>query len=137
MYPSDLIKVIESELTDVGFKPFKNKQQVVDHFSNHKGTTLLVINSMCGCAGPDARTGVIEALAQTRHKPESLVTIFPTDQEAIEEVQNYIKPYPLSSPAIAIIKNGEVVHFLERHQIKGQDPEVIADELMNALIEYC
>ena len=137
MISQELVAMIEAELTEVGFEPLKKKEEVNQHFKNHTDTTLLVINSMCGCAGPDARSGVIEALAQSTHKPNNLVTIFPSDQEAMEEVQNYIKPYPLSSPAIALIRNGEVVHFMERHQIKGQDPEVIADELVNALIAYC
>jgi putative YphP/YqiW family bacilliredoxin len=138
MYPAELVALIEAELTDVGFIPFKDAKQVTDHFTNHTGTTLLVVNSMCGCAGPDARMGVVEALATNPYTPDHLVTIFPNvDEEAMEEVQNYIKPYPLSSPSIALVKDGEVVYFMERHQIKGRPSEEIAEEIADALIEHC
>lgn len=138
MYPEDLIAMMEAELTDAGFVPLKTKQQVMDHFENHQGTTLLVVNSMCGCAGPDARMGAIETLATTHHQPEHLVTIFPgVDEEATLAVQQYIQPYPLSSPAIAFIKDGEVVHFMERHQIKGKPSEMVAEELSEGLMDSC
>jgi putative YphP/YqiW family bacilliredoxin len=134
MYPEELVAHMETELTDVGFVAFKKGEQVTEHFTNHTGTTLLVINSMCGCAGPDARLGVIQALEQTSEEPDHLVTIFAgIDVEAMNQVQNYIKPYPLSSPAIALIRDGEVVHFMERHQIKGAPSEVVAAELVDAL----
>lgn len=138
MYNEELVAFMEAELTDIGFIPFRNTNQVKEHFTNHTGTTLLVVNSMCGCAGPDARMGVIEALAINPHRPDHLVTIFPgIYDEAIEQVQVHVKPYPLSSPAIALIKDGEVVYFMERHQIKGKPSEVIAEELGEALTEYC
>jgi putative YphP/YqiW family bacilliredoxin len=138
MYPEDLIAIMEAELTEAGFEPLKTKQQVVNHFANHQGTTLLVVNSMCGCAGPDARMGAIEALATTHHQPEHLMTVFPgVDEEATMAIQQYIQPYPLSSPAIAVIKDGEVVHFMERHQIKGKPSELVAAELSEGLVESC
>lgn len=138
MYPADLIAIMEAELTNAGFVPLKTKQQVVDHFEDHQGTTLLVVNSMCGCAGPDARMGCIEALATTGHQPAHLVTVFPgVDEEATMAIQQYIQPYPLSSPAIAVIKDGEVVHFMERHQIKGKSSELVAAELSEGLVENC
>lgn len=138
MYPKDLIATMEADLTDAGFLALKTKQQVIDHFENHQGTTLLVVNSMCGCAGPDARMGAIEALATTNHQPDNLVTVFPgVDQEATLAIQQYIQPYPLSSPAIAIIKDGEVVHFMERHQLKGRPSELVAAELSEGLVESC
>lgn len=138
MYPKDLIAIMEAELTDVGFVSLKTQQQVVDHFENHQGTTLLVLNSMCGCAGPDARMGAIEALATTHYQPDHLVTVFPgVDEEATLAIQQYIQPYPLSSPAIALIKEGEVVHFMERHQIKGKPSELVAAELSEGLVEGC
>jgi putative YphP/YqiW family bacilliredoxin len=138
MYPEELINIMEAELADVGFIPLKTKQQVTDHFENHQGTTLLVVNSMCGCAGPDARMGAIEALATTHYQPEHLVTVFPgVDEEAALAIQQYIQPYPLSSPAIAVIKDGEVVHFMERHQIKGKPSEMVAAELSEGLVESC
>jgi putative YphP/YqiW family bacilliredoxin len=138
MHPKELITMMEAELIEAGFVPLKNKQQVVDHFENHQGTTLLVVNSMCGCAGPDARMGAIEALATTHYQPEHLVTVFPgVDEEATMAIQQYIQPYPLSSPAIAVIKDGEVVHFLERHQIKGKPSNMVAEELLVGLEDSC
>jgi len=139
MYQEELIKFMEAELTDIGFLPFKKAEQVKEHFTNHTGTTLLVVNSMCGCAGPDARMGVVEAIMLSPHKPDQLITVFPgiDEEEVMEEIQSYIKPYRLSSPAIALIQDGEVVYFMERHQIKGRPSEVIAEELKAALAEYC
>jgi putative YphP/YqiW family bacilliredoxin len=134
MYPEEAVVYMEAELTDVGFIALKQGDQVIEHFNNHTGTTLLVINSMCGCAGPDARLGVIQALEQVSQKPDHLVTIFAgIDGEAMSQVQDYIKPYPLSSPAIALIQDGQVVHFMERYQIKGTPSEMLAAELVDVL----
>ena len=138
MYPETLVVPIEAELTEVGFRAVKTAQEVTEHFTSCEGTTLLVINSMCGCAGPDARLGVIQALEASQNKPQHLVTIFAgVDAEAMVQAQEYIKPYLLSSPAIALISNGSVVHFIERHQIKGQPADVIATALGAALAQYC
>ena len=138
MYPEELVASMEAELTQVGFIPLKTAGQVTGHFKNQQGTTLLVINSLCGCAGPDARTGIGEALANTTHRPDYLVTVFPgVDEEATTFLQQYIKPYPLSSPAIALLKGGEVVYFMERYQIKGEPAENIANNLLAALTRYC
>ena len=136
MYPETLVIPMEAELTEAGFTPLKTAEEVTEHFTNHIGSTLLVINSLCGCAGPDARLGVIQALAEAEQKPDHLVTIFAgVDEEAMMQIQAYIKPYPLSSPAIALIKDGSVVHFLERHQIKGKPAEILAAELKLALAQ--
>jgi putative YphP/YqiW family bacilliredoxin len=138
MYPEELVVSIEAELTQAGFAPLKTARQVTDHFTNQQGTTLLVINSMCGCAGPDARMGIVAALANTTHRPDYLVTVFPgVDEEATAQLQQYIKPYPLSTPAIVLLKEGEVVYFMERYQIKGEPAESIADNLLAALARYC
>lgn len=135
MYPETLVTPIEAELTTAGFTALKTVQDVIDHFSNHKNsTTLLVINSMCGCVGPDARLGVIQALETSQNHPNYRVTIFAgVDEEAFMQVQEYVKPYPLSSPAIALIKEGRVVYFMERHQIKGQPVNKLASQLSVAL----
>ncbi len=138
MYPETLIRLMEAELTDVGFVALKEKEQVIEHFKNHTGSTLLVVNSMCGCAGPDARLGVIQALEQTTSKPDYLVTIFPgINEEAMTQLQDYVKPYPLSSPAIALIQDGQVIHFIERYDIKGKPSEMIAAELVDILEQAC
>jgi putative YphP/YqiW family bacilliredoxin len=138
MYPEALVNSIEAELTQAGFTPLKTARQVTDHFTNQQGTTLLVINSMCGCAGPDARMGIVATLANTAHRPDYLVTVFPgVDEEATTHLQQYIKPYPLSAPAIALLKGDEIVYFLERYQIKGEPAENITNNLLAALTRYC
>lgn len=138
MYPETLVMPIEAELTEVGFTALKTSQEVAEHFTNHEGSTLLVINSMCGCAGPDARLGVIQALATSQKLPQHLVTIFAgVDEGAAGKAKEYIKPYLLSSPAIALIKNGSVVHFIERHQIKRRPVDMLATKLGAALEQYC
>ena len=134
MYPTDLIATIEVEMTDRGFQPLKTAAAVHNYFKNHQGTTLLFINSMCGCAGVGARGAVLQTLATSTHQPDHLVTIFAgVDAEALEAVQDYIKPYPLSSPAIALIKDDSVVHFIERHQLKGVEEETIIANLQDAI----
>ena len=138
MYPADLIATIEGEMSDGGFQPLKTVDAVHNYFKNHQGTTLLFINSMCGCAGVGARGAVLQTLATSTHQPDHLVTIFAgVDAEALEAVQDYIKPYPLSSPAIALIKDDSVVHFIERHQLKGIEEAAITTNLQEALQQYC
>ena len=137
MYPTDLIASMEGEMTSQGFKALKTAAEVNTYFGNHQGVSLLFINSVCGCAGIGARAGVIHALQTSAYQADHLVTVFAgVDAEAFEVVQEYIKPYPLSSPAIALIKDNSVVHFIERHQIKGQSDEYIAAILQQALGEY-
>ena len=138
MYPEELVESMEEELTEVGFVPLKTAQEVVAHMANHQGTTLLFINSMCGCAGTGARLGIKLALAASSHRPDHLATVFAgVDDEATGQVFAYTKPYPASSPAIALFKNGALAFFIERHQIKGNPPEMIATALQNALEECC
>jgi putative YphP/YqiW family bacilliredoxin len=138
MYPEALITPIESELTDIGFIALRQGSEVTEHFTKNQGTTLLVINSLCGCAGPSARFSVTKALEEVVEKPDYLITVFAgIDQEAMSQIQDYIKPYPISSPSIALIKDGQVMHFIERHQIKGIDPELVAAELVDALKQTC
>ena len=130
--------IMEQELTAVGFVPLKTSQAMVDHMASHQGTTLLFINSMCGCAGTGARLGVKMALEASSRQPDHLATVFAgIDEEATAQVFAYTKPYPPSSPAIALFKDGTLVHFMERHQIKGNPPEMIAATLQQALEECC
>jgi putative YphP/YqiW family bacilliredoxin len=137
MYQDEIIAFMEDELKTLGFTPLKTAQKVREHFMNNKGTTCLVINSVCGCAGPDARMGVAEAIVANPHKPDHLVTVFyGVDKEAIEELREYIKPYTVSAPSIGLIKNGDVVFMMERHQIKGRSAEDIGIDLMNAIEEH-
>jgi putative YphP/YqiW family bacilliredoxin len=130
----DFIMQAEAELINAGFVPLKTQAEVDDHFQNHSGITLLVVNSMCGCAGSGARIGAIEALHAADNKAHHLVTVFPgVDEEATEALQKYMQPYPISSPSIAIIKDGEVIHCLERHQIKGYPVEDIIEEICKGI----
>lgn len=132
----DFIIQAEAELVDAGFIPLKTAVQVDHHFQDHQGITLLVVNSMCGCAGSGARMGAIEALHTSGGflKVDYAVTVFPgVNEEATEALQAYLQPYPLSSPMIAIIQDGAVVHCLERHQIKGYPVAEIAEAVQHGI----
>ncbi len=138
MYPEELVASMQEELTAVGFVPLKTAATVTDYMANRQGTTLLFVNSMCGCAGRGARIGVKMALAASNHQPDHLVTVFAgVDDQATARVFEYTKPYPPSSPAIALFKDGGLVHFVERHEIKGTPPEMIATALQDALEAHC
>lgn len=140
MYPKELITSLENELVAAGFTPLKTAEAVNTHFSHSQGTTLLFVNSLCGCAGPDARMGIHQAVSQaTNHRPTHLVTIFPgVDEEAATAaLQQYLKPYPLTSPCIALFKGSEVVYYMERYQIKGTPAEEIAQTFTNLLKNHC
>lgn len=134
MYPQELITALEEELIEAGFISLKTAEAVKSHMDNTTGTTLLFINSVCGCAGTGARMGTTMALAATNAQPDHLVTVFAgVDEEATEAAFAYTKPYPPSSPAIALFREGVLVYFVERHQIKGTPPELIAAALQEAL----
>lgn len=137
MYPEELVTALESELIEAGFIAFKTAEAVKTHMNDATGTTLLFINSVCGCAGTGARMGTTMALAASSYQPDHLVTVFAgVDEEATEATFEYTKPYPPSSPAIALLKDGTLLYFMERHQIKGTPPELIAAALQEAL-EMC
>ena len=137
MYPAELVASMERELMELGFVPMKKANQVADHITR-LGATLLFVNSMCGCAGTGARLGVKMALAASSRQPDRFITVFAgVDDDATLQAFEHTKPYPPSSPAIALFKEGELVHFLARHQIKGTPPEIIAGALQEALETYC
>ncbi len=138
MYPEELVKPMRSDLTEVGFEELKTAEAVDNHLKEHQGTTLMVINSVCGCAAGGARPGVKMALASSEKKPDHLATVFAgVDSEAVAKAREYTLPYPPSSPAIGLFKNGELVHFIERHHIEGRPAEMIADHLENVFKELC
>ena len=138
MYPEELVMPMRSDLTEAGFEELKTVEAVDNHFKDHKGTTLLVVNSVCGCAAGGARPGVKMALASSDHKPDHLTTVFAgVDSEAVAKAREYTLPYPPSSPSIALFKDGELVHFVERHHIEGRPAEMIADHLENVFEELC
>ena len=119
MYPEELIAPMRTELSAVGFEEFRTAEQVAAHLCpDHKGTTFIVVNSVCGCAAGAARPGVRMALEQASKKPSTLATVFAgNDRDAVAKVRELVLPYPPSSPAMALFKDGELVHFIERHHI--------------------
>ena len=139
MYPEELVAPMRAELSDNGFNEFRTADQVEDHLAHgHEGTTMVVINSVCGCAAGAARPGVLMALNNTEKKPDVLATVFAgNDVDAVNKVRELCLPYPPSSPAIALFKNGELAHFVERHHIEGRNAEMIAHHLIGVFDEMC
>ncbi len=136
MYPPELVKPMREELTGVGFHELQTPE-AVDQALNEKGTALVVINSVCGCAAANARPGVAQAL-ENDLKPDHLYTAFAgVDMEAVDKAREYMVPFPPSSPSMALFKDGELVHMLERHHIEGRPASVIAQNLKQAFNEYC
>jgi putative YphP/YqiW family bacilliredoxin len=138
MYPEELVAPMRADLTTAGFKEFRSAQEVEQHLENHKGTSLVVINSVCGCAAGSARPGVKLAVAHSNKKPDVLATVFAgVDMEAVAKAREYTLPYPPSSPSVALFKDGELVHFVERHHIEGRNAQMIANHLIDVFEEYC
>ena len=138
MYPEPLVAPMRADLTTAGFTELKTAEDVDNHLKDHKGTTLLVINSVCGCAAGAARPGVRFAVEQTKKKPDHLATVFAgVDKEAVAKAREYTLPYPPSSPSIALFKDGELVHFVERHHIEGRNAQMIGNHLLEVFEEYC
>ncbi len=136
MYPEEIVKPMRQELVNAGFKELYTAQDVED-ILNQGGTTLVMVNSVCGCAAGTARPGAVASL-QFDKTPTYLTTVFAgVDTEAVNKAREYMIPFPPSSPAIALFKDGELVHMLERHHIEGRSAEVIADNLAGAYEEYC
>ena len=136
MYPADLVMPMKAELTDKGFQDLTTPAEV-DSALKQSGTTLLVINSVCGCAAGAARPGVLYSLTGEK-KPDHLVTAFAGfDTDAVAEARKLLAPFPPSSPAVALFKDGELVHMLERHHIEGNPAGAIAANLQAAFDEYC
>ena len=136
MYPADLVKPMREDLTKVGFQELHTEAEV-DAAMIMKGTTLVVVNSVCGCAAANARPGAQISL-QNDKKPDNLVTVFAgVDKEATDKARSYMIPFPPSSPSIALFKDGELVHMLERHHIEGRPAEMIAANLTGAFNEFC
>ncbi len=136
MYPEELVMPMKAELTDKGFTDLTTAEAVSDALNN-SGTTLLMINSVCGCAAGAARPGVIYSLTGDK-KPDHLTTVFAGfDTEAVSEARKHLAPFPPSSPCVALFKDGELVHMLERHHIEGNPAGAIAANLQAAYDEYC
>ena len=137
MYPERIVAPMKAELTTRGFTELLTPEDV-DKTMAEKGTTLLFINSVCGCSAGTARPGVIMAVMNARKKPDHVTTTFAGfDMEAVDKARSYLLPYPPSSPCIALLKDGQVVHMIERHMIEGRPANMIAANLLNAFETYC
>ncbi|HZH87398.1 MAG TPA: BrxA/BrxB family bacilliredoxin [Brumimicrobium sp.] len=136
MYPPELIAPMKEDLTSVGFEDLTTPEQVDNIVKNTKGTLLMVVNSVCGCAAGNMRPGVKQSL-KGDVKPDALATVFAgVDGDATKQARNYFLPFPPSSPSIAVFKDGKLVHFLERHHIEGVTAEMISDNLQEAYKEF-
>lgn len=135
MYPAEIVMPMKQQLTSNGFEDLTTIEKVDDAL-NKSGTTLVMINSVCGCAAGAARPGVLLSLTGNK-KPDNLVTVFAGfDFDAVERVREFLIPFPPSSPAVALFKDGNLVHILERHHIEGYSAEMIAENLKSAYEEY-
>ncbi len=136
MYPAELVKPMREDLTSVGFEELHSADAVEAALAK-EGTTLVVVNSVCGCAAANARPGAKVSL-QNAKRPDHIVTVFAgVDKEAVEKAREHMVPFPPSSPSMALFRDGELVHMLERHHIEGRPAELIAENLMDAYNEYC
>jgi len=136
MYPPELVKPMREDLTKVGFTELFNTDDVNNTLSK-PGTTLVVVNSVCGCAAANARPAAAMSI-QNDKKPDHIVTVFAgVDREAVDAARAHMIPFPPSSPCMALFKDGELVHMLERHHIEGRPADMIADNLKDAYNEVC
>lgn len=136
MYPPELVKPMREDLTNIGFEELFTAQEV-DEALKREGTTLVVVNSVCGCAAANARPGARISLQNVK-SPDHLVTVFAgVDREAVDAARSQMVPFPPSSPSMALFKNGELVHMLERHHIEGRGADMIAENLKSAYDEFC
>lgn len=137
MYPEEIVAPMKEELTEHGFTELLSAAEVEEQLSK-QGTTLVMINSVCGCSAGSARPGVLMAVQNSPKKPDYLTTSFAGfDIDAVKKIREYLMPYPPSSPAIALFKNGQLIHYLERHQIEGRPAQMIASNLIQAFEEHC
>jgi putative YphP/YqiW family bacilliredoxin len=138
MYPEELVAPMRQELVEMGFKELKNAQEVDDILEKQTGTTFLVVNSVCGCAAGAARPGIKWAINNSEKMPDNLVTVFAgVDTEAVQQARSYTIPYPPSSPCMGLFKDGELVHFVERHQIEGNMAENIGMHWKKVFEHFC
>ncbi len=137
MYPAELVAPMRADLTNNGFTELRDAEQVNSALANAKGTSLLIVNSVCGCAAGTCRPGAIASLRGDK-KPDNLYTVFAgVDAEAVAAAREHLLPYPPSSPSIGVFKDGELVHFVERHHIEGRSAEMISSHLQEVYKEYC
>ena len=137
MYPTEIVAPMKAEVTENGFEELLTPADV-DNALQKPGTALLFINSVCGCSAGTARPGVIMAVKNAAKKPDQVLTSFAGyDTAAVQQARTYLLPYPPSSPCIALLKDGQVVHMIERHNIEGRPAQMIAANLMQAFETHC
>jgi putative YphP/YqiW family bacilliredoxin len=137
MYPEEIVIPMKEELTEHGFEELLTPS-AVDDMVAQSGTTLVMINSVCGCSAGSARPGVLMSVHNTTNRPDRLATVFAGfDIDALRTLRQHLLPYPPSSPAIALFKDGNLVHMIERHQIEGRPAQMIAQNLIASFEEYC
>jgi putative YphP/YqiW family bacilliredoxin len=137
MYPADIVIPMKEELTENGFSEMLTPENVEDQLGR-QGTTLVMVNSVCGCSAGTARPGVLMAIANSPKQPDHLATSFAGfDIQAVNKLREKLMPYPPSSPAVALFKDGRLVHMIERHQIEGRSAQMIAHNLIAAFNQYC
>ena len=136
-YPDYLTAPMAAELTEAGFESLKTSEAVENVLNDAEGTVLVVVNSVCGCAARNARPAAIAATREGK-LPSKLVTVFAgVDGEAVQKARDFFLPYPPSPPSMALFKNGQLVHFIERHHIEGRPAVAIANDLKQAFEAYC
>ena len=137
MYPIEIVAPMKAEVTDNGFTELLTPEDV-DNALQKSGTSLLFINSVCGCSAGTARPGVVMAVKNAAKTPDQVLTTFAGfDTAAVQQARTYLLPYPPSSPCIALLKDGQVVHMIERHMIEGRPAQMIAANLLQAFETYC
>ncbi|MFN3951645.1 MAG: BrxA/BrxB family bacilliredoxin [Thermaurantimonas sp.] len=137
MYPEELISPMRLDLVQAGFTETRTPEEVEKYIKETPGTVLVVINSVCGCAAANARPAVKLAVKHSK-TPDHLITVFAgNDVEAVSKAREYMKPFPPSSPSIALFKDGLLVHMIERHHIEGRPADVIARNLTAAFDQFC
>lgn len=136
MYPAEIVRPMKEELTTIGFEELLSPDAVETALS-HSGTALVVVNSVCGCAAANARPAVRISLNNPK-KPDHLFTVFAgVDRDATDAARARMLPFPPSSPSLALFKDGELVHMIERHHIEGRSADLIAENLAGAFDEFC
>ncbi|WP_407430246.1 BrxA/BrxB family bacilliredoxin [Arcticibacter sp.] len=136
MYPEYLTAPMREDLVGAGFQDLKSAEEVSAAIES-EGTVFVVVNSVCGCAAANARPAAKMAASNEKH-PAKLITVFAgVEKEAVDKARSYMLPYPPSSPAMALFKDGKLVHMIERHQIEGRPAQMIADNLVSAFEQYC
>ncbi len=137
MYPEEMVAPMRAELTNNGFTQLTTAEEVEGALNGAKGTTLVVVNSVCGCAAGAARPGILKSLDGSK-KPDNLLTVFAgQDVDAVAKAREFMVPFPPSSPAVALFKDGELVHMVERHMIEGRTADMVADNLKMAYEQHC